>query len=161
MADVNEIVDEFVRAFNERDVDGVMALVAADAEMTWIPVGRFSGAAAIRKEMDELLTAFPDFTRTPGERHVAGNTVTIQYQASGTFDGGPFAGLEPTGKQGTIDVCDVITIEDGKVAESTVYWDGMQMARELGLMPAEGSTGDKAFSAVVNFATRAKKRLKR
>ncbi len=161
MADAEKTVDEFVHAFNERDLDAAMSMVADDAEMTWIPVGTFNGAAAIRTEMGELFTAFPDIVRTAGERHVAGDTVTIQYKTSGTFEGGPFAGIEPTGAQATVDVCDVITVQDGKIVKSTVYWDGMQMARELGVLPAEGSTSEKAMTTVINFATRARKRLKR
>lgn len=157
----DEIADDFARAVDQHDVEKVLSLCSPDVELMWLPVGTFHGVDEVRQQLQELYTAFPDFSRPTDRRHVAGDSVVLEYHATGTFEGGPFAGLEPTGKRGRVLVCEVIEVSNGKVVRAASYWDGMQMARELGIMPAEGSVGDRAMSTVINFASRAKKTLRR
>ncbi|MDX1620832.1 MAG: ester cyclase [Nitriliruptorales bacterium] len=154
-----EVITSYTAALDDHDIDGLLATLSDDIELTWVPVGTFHGKAEVRSALEELFTAFPDFSRPESQRIVSDDRAALEYQASGTFEGGPFAGLEPTGNKGTIDVCEFMELANGRIVRSTVYWDGMQMARELGVMPAEGSPGDKAMTALINLTSKAKKRL--
>jgi hypothetical protein len=41
--------------------------------------------------------------------------------------------------------CDVVEIRDGLVVDNTVYWDGAAFARQVGLLPPQGSLADRAM----------------
>jgi hypothetical protein len=46
---------------------------------------------------------------------------------------------------------------DGKVDQNTVCYDGAAFARQIGILPRQGSTDDRAVLAAFNPATRDKK----
>jgi hypothetical protein len=46
------------------------------------------------------------------------------------------------------------------VAQNTVYYDGLAFARQIGMLPREGSTADRAVLAAFNATTKAKTRLR-
>jgi hypothetical protein len=78
-----------------------------------------------------------------------------------TFDGAPWQGIEPTGSRVTVRGVDVISLDpDGKVDQNTVYYDGAGFARQIGMLPREGSTADRAVLAAFNLSTKAKERLR-
>jgi hypothetical protein len=52
-------------------------------------------------------------------------------------------------------------IRDGKIVSNFVVFDQMQYARQLGMMPPEGSPGDRAVKAAFNAKTKLAQRLKR
>jgi hypothetical protein len=52
-------------------------------------------------------------------------------------------------------------IRDGKVVSNFVVFDQMQYARQLGMMPPDGSGADKAMKTAFNARTKLVERLKR
>jgi hypothetical protein len=79
----------------------------------------------------------------------------------GTFDGGPFQGIEPTGRVIEIRGIDVMEFEDSLLRYNTVYYDGLSFARQVGLLPAAGSRADRGMLAAFNATTKTKARLRR
>ena len=58
----------------------------------------------------------------------------------GELRGTPFQGLAPTGKRLTLRGCDLFRFtKDGKVGENTIYYDGAEFARQIGMLPARDS----------------------
>jgi hypothetical protein len=51
--------------------------------------------------------------------------------------------------------------EHGLVAENTIYYDGAGFARQIGMLPARGSTSDRAMTIAFNTLTRLRQRLRR
>jgi hypothetical protein len=51
--------------------------------------------------------------------------------------------------------------ENDKVVTNTVYYDGAEYGRQIGMLPARDSAADRAMTAAFNGATRLKKRLGR
>ena len=43
--------------------------------------------------------------------------------------------------------------EDGLLKHNTVYYDGLALARQIGLLPSEGSRTDRALQAAFNART--------
>jgi steroid delta-isomerase-like uncharacterized protein len=81
----------------------------------------------------------------------------VQWRGSGTFDGAPFQGIEPTGRRVELRGVDVVRFDaDGRVEDNTIYYDGAEFARQIGMLPARGSRADRAMLASFNAATRAK-----
>ena len=146
-------------AIGRKDLDAAFAFVAEDAVDDFVAIGRFEGRTAIRAFFDELLTAFPDFDMVV-ERIVGDDSAAVvQWHASGSFVGGPFQGVEPTGKDVAVRGVDVMEFADGVVRHNTIYYDGAAFARQVGMLPKAGTGVDRAVLSVFNASTRLRKRL--
>ena len=74
----------------------------------------------------------------------------------------PLLGIEPTGKKLAIDGMDHFVLDgDGKVVSNFVVVDQLEYARQIGMMPPDGSAADKAMKAAFNVKTRLAEKLKR
>jgi hypothetical protein len=118
---VRLLVDELVRAWNERDLDRFIgfldeSVVWSDPAMLYGPV---TGHRGVREFCEALLKAFPDFTyriREPicvsplGERCVIPWEITATH--SGYFDPPGFA---PTNQTVTMQGVDVLELANSKV----------------------------------------------
>jgi hypothetical protein len=76
---------------------------------------------------------------------------------TGHFSGGPFQGIDPTGRRVEMRGLDLLEIEDGLIVGNTAYYDGMSFARQIGLMPPEDSGAERAMKSAFNAATRARR----
>jgi steroid delta-isomerase-like uncharacterized protein len=122
------------------------------------------GPEELTQWFSDLFAAVPDWkveienVFDDGERQV-----TVQWRGTGTFDGTrPFLGIEPNGRRVDLRAVDVFLLDaDGKVVTNTVYYDGADFARQLGMLPARSSRPDRAMLAAFNGATKLRKRLRR
>jgi steroid delta-isomerase-like uncharacterized protein len=147
-------------AIAARDLDRPLDLQHPDAVDDFVAIGQFRGREGIRGLFSELYEAFPDF-RIEVERIVADDhTAVVQWEASGTFSGGPFQGIDPTGKPVSIRGVDVMEIEGGKLHHNTIYYDGAAFARQIGMLPRAGSIADRAVLSGFNAVTRLRSRLR-
>jgi ketosteroid isomerase-like protein len=89
-----------------------------------------------------------------------GDDVFVHWRITGTHTAA-LAGIEPTGRPVVLDGIDHFVVRDGKVASNFVVFDQMQAARQMGLMPEDGSASDKAMKGLFNARTRLARRLKR
>ena len=128
----------------------------------FLPVGVYQGTEAIRRYFEELFAACPDF-RIEVERIVAeGATSVVQWHATGTFNGAPFLGIEPTGRRTDMRGVDIIDWDDdGRIKHNTIYYDGAEFARQVGMLPPRDSMGDRALTTMFNGATKLRQRLRR
>lgn len=159
--ELRRLTEEFNAFVADGDVAGLMGMCTDDVSMMWLPVGTFDGKGEVREQWEELFTAFPDFARDTEIIAIDGDTVVSRTIATGTFTGGPFAGYEPTGAAGQVHVIDIVHTKGGKVQRLESYWDGMEMARSLGILPAEGTVADKVARRATNAVTRARHLRKR
>jgi len=93
--------------------------------------GSADGPEGLKRTIQILRTAFPDFTITITELVAAGDKVWAMQKGGGT-NLGSFAGQPPTGRQAFIDVIDVCRFENGKMVE---HWG---VPDQLGMMMALG-----------------------
>ena len=146
-------------SLNAKDLDALVRFTDAETVDDFVAVGEFRGPEEIRQFFAELLTAFPDFTITI-ERLVSDETTAVvQWRAEGTFTGGPFQGVEPTGGDVNLRGVDVMEIANGTVRRNTIYYDGAAFARQVGILPRSGSVVDRAVLAAFNAVTRVRKRI--
>ena len=136
----------------------------------WEPggIGNIHGVAVLRAPdtysewFGALFTAFPDFLFEVLDVVAEGDRAAVRWRATGTFDGsGKFEGMLPTGESVDIEGCDVLTIRDGKVTDNQAYMNGMDLARQLGALPAQGSAQDRGMLGLLNLRTRAAGALRR
>ena len=156
-----QVAEAALASVAARDADRVAANVHPDGVENFLPIGEFRGRAAIRDFWHEVFTAFPDF-EIEVERIVADDSnAAVYWRAGGTFSGAPFQGIEPTGERIEILGTDAMEIADGLITRNTVYWDGAAFARDVGLLPPEGSRAERALLAAFNARTKARSLLRR
>ena len=85
-----------------------------------------------------MFAAFPDMHFKIRMQLAEGDQVMTYKTFHGTQQG-PFMGIPPTGKQVAVDVIDILTIKDGKIAEHWTVSDMLSMLQQLGVIPAPGS----------------------
>jgi steroid delta-isomerase-like uncharacterized protein len=152
---------KLLEAVAAKDLDAMQALQHDDAVDDFVVLGEVRGKQALGVFFLELFTALPDMQFTierivGGDDHIA----VGEWSLSATFDGGPFQGLEPTGRRVELRGVDVMEFEDGRLRHNTIYYDGLSFARQVGLLPTEGSGADRAVTLGFNTLTKAKKGLR-
>jgi steroid delta-isomerase-like uncharacterized protein len=140
-------------AIGRHDLDAVRALDAPDVVDDFVAIGVFSGVDAVIGFFAELFAAVPDFRIDVLNVTAEGDTAVVQWHATGTFSGGPFQGIHATGRSVDLRGCDVMRFEDGLLKHNTIYYDGLAFARQIGLLPTEGSRADRALQTVFNART--------
>jgi steroid delta-isomerase-like uncharacterized protein len=159
--------EETVRAlfstFNDREA------FFADPEATWIdrPHYRIFAENLEMHSREEVVAWFRRFFDAVPDLHmevedvaVAGEPgrerVTVRWHVTGTFSGAPYMGIEPTGRAVDLRGMDLIDVEDGRVAGNNIYYDQLAFARQIGMLPAEGSLAHRLMTAGFNLATKAR-----
>jgi predicted ester cyclase len=116
----------------------------------------------IRRYFEELFAAFPDWEMTVVDVAGSGDRAAVRWHATATFSGpGRFQGIAPTGAEIEIEGCDMLSIEDGEIVANHAYVNGMEMAQQLGVLPPQGSAGERAFTAAANARTAAAGAIRR
>lgn len=146
-------------AVNRGEPSGLRQLWVADGTERF-PDRTCRGIDEIVAYFEEVLAAISDWHMELVTIVEQGEDVFAQWHLTGTHTG-PIMGIEPTGKALTIDGMDHFVVRDGKIVSNYVVFDQMQYARQLGLMPPDGSAGDRAVKAAFNAKTKLRERFKR
>jgi ketosteroid isomerase-like protein len=148
-------------ALKTRDFDALAANWTADGVEEMVPVGIFRGPKEICDNVREVLAAAPDLDPVL-ERIVADDRhAVLQWRASGTFDGEPIQGIQPTGSHVELRFVEVMEVEDGLIVRNAVYYDGAAFARQIGMMPEQESGAEKAMIAAFNAVTKLRNAIAR
>ncbi len=110
-----------------------------------LPDATYRGAEEILGFWDRLFAAVPDLTMTMQAMAEQDETVFVRWTLSGTHDGAAWAGVAPTGLRLDLDGVDHVTVRAGVIVSDFVVLDQLQVARQLGLAPTEGSRLDVAL----------------
>ncbi len=157
----SEVARTIFEALSKRDLDTAMKFNTDYAVDDFVAIGEFRGRLAIRRLFDELLAAFPDFDIAVDRIVGDDSAAVVQWHAAGTFSGGKFQGIEPTGKHVQIRGVDVMEFAEGRYVHNTIYYDGASFARQIGMLPRAGSATEKATLAAFNASTRLRQRRNR
>lgn len=144
------------------DVDGVVALAHPEVVEDFLPFRTLHGRHELRTFLEQQFAAFPDLAfETEAIHEVDATTAIGQWRLRGTFSGADFEGIAATGRSVDLRGVDVMTFEDGLIRHNTIYADGLRLARQIGLLPAEDSAADRALTTVFNGATTVRRLLER
>jgi steroid delta-isomerase-like uncharacterized protein len=148
-------------AINRRDLDAMGALDHPDVVDDFVAIGVFRGVHGVRGFFDELLGAFPDIHLEIEHITEDDGHAVVQWRAVGTFTGTPFQGIHATGRSVELRGCDVMRVEDGRLRYNTIYYDGLGFARQVGMLPRQGTAADKAMTVAFNAGTDVRSRIRR
>ena len=141
-------------AMARRDAEAMRAHWRADGVEDIVPIGVLRGRDEISAFFKETFAAMPD-VETTLTRLVAGErSAAVEWRMSGHFSGAAFQGIEPTGKRVEVRGLDLFELEDGELVTNTAYYDGMSFARQIGMLPPEGSGPERAMKGAFNAVTK-------
>lgn len=145
---------------NAHDIDAIMPLWSKTVEH--FPQGTRRGADAIADYFFEVIAAMPnDFQLEIQGLAAQGEDVFVRWEMSGTFNGAKFNGIAATGARIELGGIDHFVIRDDAIVSNHVQFDQMNFARQLGMLPEDGSLPDKALKSLFNLKTSAAGAIKR
>jgi steroid delta-isomerase-like uncharacterized protein len=151
---VEEHVRSYFEAVASRDVDAMIGHWREDGVDELVAIQPLRGREEIAGFFRELFAAVPDIEMTV-TRVVAGERLAaVEWRMTGHFSGGPFQGVDATGRHLELRGLDLFEVEDGMIVSNTAYSDGLSFARQIGLMPAQDSSAESAMKNAFNAATR-------
>ena len=157
-----DFVQAAVRDFEalaRRDSAGMQDAYADDAVVELVPIGILRGSAEVKEFFDGLFAAMPDLETTYEVVAASDNNVVIEWRMRGNFTGAPFQDVDPTGKPLELRGVDLMRIEDDRIVHNTAYYDGMDFARQLGMLPPRDSGAERAMIKAFNASTKLRARL--
>jgi steroid delta-isomerase-like uncharacterized protein len=121
------------RAFNRRDFDAVVNMMAEDViyrdraqDVT------FRGKAGFKEFMQSWITAFSNAEISEPVYIDAGDVVVAQFVGRGVNDG-PLGPLPATGKPVSFNFCEIVRFNDkGQVVSGDAYYDQFSIMVQLG-----------------------------
>jgi steroid delta-isomerase-like uncharacterized protein len=145
-----ETARSYFDAVRERDAQKMASHWHPEGVDDLVAFGIFRGPDEIRAFFDELFAAIPD-SELIVDRVVADDRhAVVQWRLRGNFSGGSFQGLDAPGKHVEMRGCDVLEVEDGRIIRNTAYSDGLDFARQVGMLPPQGSGVEKALYGAFN-----------
>ena len=129
---VRRVVEELVNKGNFSLLD---ELVDSDYTYYEPTVGEIQGRDGYRSLVSMYRSAFPDVTLTINEQIAEGDKVVTHWTARGTHQG-ELMGVQPTGKQVTVQGVVISRIENGKLMQDFESYDVHGMMRQLGVAQA-------------------------
>jgi hydroxyacylglutathione hydrolase len=150
------VARRYFEAIAARDLEGAVAL--------WAPGGHehvrgqvdVTAPEGVREFIGGLIEAMPDMRMEVVETTTEGDRCAVQWALTGTFAGpGTLnGGVQPTGSPLTLEGVDVLTVRDGLVQANDAFSDGMTAARQIGLMPPQGSSAEQRLMGAFNAKTK-------
>jgi steroid delta-isomerase-like uncharacterized protein len=143
---------------NDHDVAPLKQFWTADT-VEHFPDRTCRGAEEIGAYFEDTFRGVPDLRMEIVSLAEQGGDVFVQWRLTGTHEG-TLLGIEATGKRLEIEGIDHFVLRDGKVVSNFVKVDQLDYARQLGMMPPDGSAADRAMKAAFNARTKLARRLK-
>ncbi|SEC32481.1 ester cyclase [Rhodococcus koreensis] len=137
---------------NAKDVGSLRSFWTSDSTVHF-PTGTCRGSDEIAVYFDQVFAAVSDFAFEIVAMAEAGNDVLVHWRLTGRHVG-TFVGVAATGRRIEFEGFDHFVIADGKVVTNTVRYDQMEFARQIKLLPPDGSIADRALKAAFNAKTR-------
>jgi steroid delta-isomerase-like uncharacterized protein len=154
-----EVVRSAFEALGRRDLEAMKEHYAEDVVEDVVPIGVLRGRAAVLRFFGELFAAVPDLETRVGRVVPGESQVAIEWRMSGTFSGAPFLDIDPTGRRVEMRGFDLFEVSDGLISSNTGYYDGAEFVRQVGLMPPQDSTAERALKSAFNAYTKLRKTI--
>jgi steroid delta-isomerase-like uncharacterized protein len=160
---VEEWGNRYLEAWNSLDADGVAATCTDDVIFNDPglpePAQRREG---VRAFVRATAHAFPDFHVEELERpYISGPEprALCRYRMTGTMLGSwEYTNLAPTGRRIDVLGVDEWTFSEGLMSHYETYYDSLDMARQLGIVPTVGSASGRAMATLQHVQARFQRR---
>jgi steroid delta-isomerase-like uncharacterized protein len=158
-----KLVEEKARTYFDavagRDADAMATHWNPDGVADIVPIAVLRGPEEIKGFFREMFRAFPSLETTVTRVVADDKHGVVEWRMRGTFSGGSFQGMEPTGRDVDLRGMDILEIRDDQIHSNTAYFDGAEFARQVGLLPARESGPDRAILNAFNAVTKVRRVL--
>ena len=142
-------------AIAARDVEAAVALWAEGGREYVRGQVDVIAPEGVREFIGGLIEAMPDMKMEVVETTTEGERCAVRWTLTGTFAGpGALNGVQATGSPLKLEGVDVLTVREGKVQANDAFSDGMTAARQIGLMPPQGSSAEQRLMGAFNVKTK-------
>lgn len=131
--DAEQLVTEYVDAWNERDFSRFADLVAGSFTFTSPMAGTVQGRENCEAYGQAVVEGFSDFQIIIEEILHDGDLVVTESVLVGTHDG-EYNGIPPTHRKIEIRDMAKFVVEDNKLQEERLYFDRHELLDQLGLL---------------------------
>ena len=156
---VEDRARSYFAAVSARDSAAMSEHWSADGVADIVPYGILRGRSEIGVFFRGLFSALPDLETTVERVAATAHLAAVEWRMAGHFTGAPFMDLEATGRRIDIRGIDLLEIEDGEIVGNTAYYDGASFARQVGMLPSEGSGAERAMKGAFNAVTKMRRRV--
>lgn len=164
-AQMHSLIAGFAQALNDHDVDAVTEYMTDN--VLWshpFTMEPLRGKDAVKADLSETFRSFPDLHAPVDDSgiylsddHTRG---VVTWTMLGTMSGPSPQGFESTGRFMRLSGVGIFRFRDGKISEYTMVYDGLDFARQLGILPREKSLTYKALLEMQRWTIKARKALK-
>ena len=163
---LKHFIERWEAAWNSHQPERVLELMTEDIvydDTAWPKTMR--GHADVREFLESSWRATPDleFHMADGPFLLEGaQSAAFYWRGTGTFTG-PLEppGLAPTGARIAFDGFDLHEYRDGRVCRLRIVFDMLDVSRQIGMVPKQGSRLEQAGAAAQRFSVRVGERLRR
>jgi glyoxylase-like metal-dependent hydrolase (beta-lactamase superfamily II)/predicted ester cyclase len=150
----------YFEALDARDLDAAVAMWAEGGRENVRGQVDVRAPEGVRAFIGELLDALPDLRFEVVSTTSQDDRCAVQWRLTGTFAGpGSLSGIQPTGDPIAIEGLDLLTIRDEQIQSNDAFPDSIALPRQIGMMPAQGSSADQRLMGAFNAKTRLTSRL--
>jgi glyoxylase-like metal-dependent hydrolase (beta-lactamase superfamily II)/predicted ester cyclase len=154
------VARRYFEAISARDLDAAVRMWADGGRENVRGQVDVSAPEGLRAYIGGLLDALPDLRFEIISTTTEEDRCGVQWRLTGTFAGpGSLSGLEPTGDPLVMEGFDLLTVRDGLIQSNDAFPDSIALPRQIGMMPAQGSTADRRMMGAFNTRTRLITRL--
>jgi glyoxylase-like metal-dependent hydrolase (beta-lactamase superfamily II)/predicted ester cyclase len=154
------VARRYFAAIDEHDLDAAVALWAEGGRENVRGQVDTVAPEGVREFIGGLLQAVPDLRMEIVSTTSEAERCAVQWRIRGTFSGpGTFAGIAPTDNPIVLEGCDLLRVEDGLIQSNDAFSDSMTFARQIGMMPPQGSAAEQRMTGAFNVKTRLTGRL--
>jgi hydroxyacylglutathione hydrolase len=159
-SEAEAVARRYFEAIDAHDVDGAVAMWAGGGREHVRGQVDVLAPEGVREFIGELVGAMPDLSMQVVSTTAEGERCGVQWLMAGTFAGpGHFGGVAPTGSPIELEGFDLLTVRDGLIQSNDAFTDSMTFARQVGLMPGQGSAAEQRLTGAFNVKTRLTQRL--
>jgi steroid delta-isomerase-like uncharacterized protein len=134
---LHEAIHRYNVAWNEHDLDAIMAMHAPDMVFENHTAGESATGEEVRAHIGSIFETWPDIGFTTRRLYVREGLVVQEWTAvathTKTMRRGDLA-ADPTGRRVEWEGIDSIPFEDGLVKRKDVYSDSVSILRQVGLL---------------------------
>ena len=154
-SEAETIARRYFEAIDAHDVEGATAMWAAGGREHVRGQVDVLAPEGVREFIGELVGALGDLNMQVVSTTTEGERCGVQWRMTGTFAGpGRFAGVAPTGNPIVLEGFDLLTVRDGLIQSNDAFTDSMTFARQIGMMPPQGSAAEQRLTGAFNVKTR-------
>ncbi len=149
------IARRYFAAVDARDLDEAVSLWAHGGRENVRGQVDVLAPEGVREFIGDLLGAVPDLSMQVVSTTSEADRCGVHWRATGTFAGpGGFSEIAPTGSPIELEGFDLLTVRDGLIQGNDAFTDSMTFARQIGMMPAQGSGAEARMTRAFNAKTR-------